>query len=495
MSRQGAPRELAELAQGLGFMYGHAQIACLVDDSRRVQPGDAYVCMPRSGVRAGEYVQMAAAQGAAAIIFVGVAGKTDLPYLHVQDIEQLGQLLRRWHGTEHHATQLIGVTGTDGKTSVCWMLRAALARQREHVWGCGTLGLIQDDTQIVDLGNTTPSLLRLHQLLADAEAQNVSHLVMEVSSHGIAQQRIAGLDFRAVIWTTIGHDHLQDHGGYMPYLETKAGFIQASEQAGATAIVNADHEDICRHVSDQALRYGRGLYRHDVAMAWEQELPGFVRLNNGTQEIVIEDIPAGEFHAENLACVATLLHYVENIPMAALPALLKGMSAPPGRMEAVETAADWQVFIDYAHTPEALARCLKTARMLTRQRLLLVFGCGGERDREKRPQMGRLAAELADAVWISSDNPRGEAPEVIASEIEFGMVQPYQAEIHLQLDREMAIAEAIDALQPGDTLVIAGKGHEDYMEVAGRRMPWSDREAAERYLEMKRESGRVSQCA
>ncbi len=495
MSRQGVQRELAELAQGLGFMHGHAQVAGLVDDSRKVQPGDAYICMPRSGVRAGEYVQLAVQQGAAAIIFVGTAGKTDLPYLHLQDIGQLGLLLRRWHGTEHAATRLIGITGTDGKTSVCWMLRAALARHHERVWGCGTLGLIREDAQIIDLGNTTPSLLRLHQLLADADVQDVSHLVMEVSSHGIAQQRIAGLDFEAVIWTTIGHDHLQDHGGYMPYLETKAGFIHGCEKAGSVAIVNADHEDICHHVSAQALRYGRGLYRGDVAMAWEQELPGFVRLNNGTQEVVIEDIPAGEFHAENLACVATFLHHVGGVPMAGLPSLLNGLSAPPGRMEAIETAADWKVFIDYAHTPEALARCLKTARMLTRQRLLLVFGCGGERDREKRPQMGRLAAELADVVWISSDNPRGEAPEVIASEIEFGMVQPYQAEMHLQLDREMAIAEAIDALQSGDTLVIAGKGHEDYMEIAGRRMPWSDREVAGRYLDMKRESGRYAQCA
>jgi len=495
MNKQNPRYELADLAQGLGFMYGHAQIAGLVDDSRRVQPGDAYVCMPRSGVRAGEYVQMATEKGASAVIFVGAAGKTDLPHLHLEDIGKLGILLRRWHGTEHAATRLIGITGTDGKTSVCWMLRAALVRHHERVWGCGTLGLIREDAQITELGNTTPSLLRLHQLLADADAQGISHLVMEVSSHGIAQQRIAGLNFEAVIWTTIGHDHLQDHGGYMPYLETKAGFIRDCEKAGARVIANADHADIRRHVSGQALCYGRGLYREDVAMAWEQELPGFVRLNNGMQEVVIENIPAGEFHAENLAAVATFLHYVGKVAMTDLPALLNGLSAPPGRMEAMETAADWQVFIDYAHTPEALARCLKTARMLTRQRLLLVFGCGGERDREKRPQMGRLAAEQADVVWISSDNPRGEAPEVIASEIEFGMVQPYQAEIHLQLDREMAIAEAIDALQPGDTLVIAGKGHEDYMEIAGRRMPWSDREVAGRYLDMKRESGRYAQCA
>ncbi|RMH62000.1 MAG: UDP-N-acetylmuramoyl-L-alanyl-D-glutamate--2,6-diaminopimelate ligase [Zetaproteobacteria bacterium] len=450
------------------------------------------MCMPRAADRAGEYATEAVARGAAAVVLVGVETEVEgVAVLRLPDMAQLGCLLRRWYGTERTSTLLTGITGTDGKTSVCWMLRQALSRMGRDSWGCGTLGVVRDAGQIESLANTTPSLLRLHALLAEAQAAGVTDLVMEVSSHGIAQQRIAGLDFAAAIWTTLGHDHLQDHGGFDAYARTKAGFIRTQQALGRPVIANADDAQMAHYLSDPVLRYGHGLYRTSLAMAWEQELPGFVRLNDGKREIVVEDIPLGEFHAENIACVATYLRYVRGVEMQALPELLSGLTAPPGRLEPLPTLGDWQVFVDYAHTPEAMARCLKVARELTRGRLLLVFGCGGERDRAKRPELGRVAVELANLVWITSDNPRGEAPEVIASEIEAGMPRPYAAEVHLQLDRERAIAEAVAELRAGDTLVIAGKGHENYMEVGGVRLPWSDRAIAARYLERKG----YAQCA
>ncbi|MDQ6996613.1 MAG: cyanophycin synthetase, partial [Mariprofundus sp.] len=227
-----------------------------------------------------------------------------------------------------------------------------------------------------------------------------------------------------------------------------------------------------------------GLFRDDVDLAWEQELPGLLRLRSGDEEVVIEDIPLGDFHAENVACTALTMMVSMAVPLSELPALLDDISAPPGRMQELD-AGYGQVYVDYAHTPEALRRCLQAARKLTRARLIILFGCGGERDREKRPQMGEIATELADVVWISSDNPRGEMPAVIASEIEHGMTQPYKAEVHLQLDREKAIAEAIDCIQDGDVLIIAGKGHEAYMEVCGQRSPWLDADIATTYLQRK----------
>jgi len=484
-------RDLGRLAAGLGALSGHAEVARLIDDSRQVQPGDAYVCMPRVGAHASEYVREAVAKGAQAVILVGVSVPVDGCVLRLADLAQLGRLLRRWYATEATHCRLIGITGTDGKTSVCWMLRQALARLGRRAWGCGTLGLVRDAHTIEALGNTTPSLLRLHRLLAEADDAGVDDLVMEVSSHGIAQQRIAGLDFEAAIWTTIGHDHLQDHGGFDAYVRTKAAFVRAVRADGGTAIVNADDDVIARHVMDDALRYGRGLDRRDLAMAWQQELPGFVRLCDGRREIVVEDVPLGEFHAENIACVATFLRHVRGVGMDTLAKVLSGLSAPPGRMEPLPTLGDWQVFVDYAHTPEALARCLAAARQLTRGRLSLVFGCGGERDRAKRPEMGYVAVTQADRVWITSDNPRSEPPEVIASEIEAGMPHPYRAEVHLQLDRERAIGEAVAALEDGDVLVIAGKGHEDYMECHGERRPWDDRAIARRALAKKG----YAQCA
>jgi len=419
---------------------------------------------------------------------------TTLPFVQLHTMEQAGQLLRRWFGTEKSAVRYIGITGTDGKTSVAWMLRQALMRAGRRCWSVGTLGWIRDDDDIIDIGNTTPALLTMHRLLCAASQQGIDNLVAEVSSHGIAQGRVAGIDMSAAVWTSLGHDHLQDHGGFDNYANTKAGFVLDSLAHGAIAIANGDYAEIRRRLDADVRWYGHGLYRSDVALGWEQELPGMVRLKCGDEEILVEDIPFGDFHAENVACVAAVLHHALDVPAGGLPPILGGISAPPGRMQAVNIGR-WQVFVDYAHTPEALEKCLESARKMTRKRLCVVFGCGGERDREKRPQMGEIAVRLADVVWITSDNPRDERPEVIASEIENGMPKPYTAEVHLQLDRRRAISDAIAQLEAGDALVIAGKGHENYMEIAGKRSPWSDADIAGQYLHAKNGDEGLRACA
>lgn len=472
-------RELGMLKSGSN---GDVKLCGICDDSRQVKPGYAFLCMPRSERHADEFSKAAKDKGALAVISIGRPINIDLPLLQLDNLEQLGILLRRWFNTEQSSTHLIGVTGTDGKTSVAWMLREVLVnRLKLSTWSSGTLGWVIADDDIRDIGNTTPALLTMHALLASAKQQKVSHIVSEISSHGIAQGRIAGLEFQTAVWTSMGHDHLQDHGGYDKYLATKAGFIYNCAKNGGHIIANADHDDICSRAPTGSHWYGHGLYRDGIDLGWEQELPGMVRLRYQGQEVLIEDIPLGEFHAENIACAALTLIISQGIKLSKLPGLLNGISAPPGRMQDL-AAGLWQVFIDYAHTPEALHRCLEAARSLTRNRLLLVFGCGGERDRGKRPQMGETASQMADIVWITSDNPRGEMPEVIASEIEHGIPRPYTADIRLQLDREQAIAAAVDELRPGDTLLIAGKGHEAYMEIAGARLSWSDAEIAEKYL-------------
>ncbi|EAU54398.1 UDP-N-acetylmuramoylalanyl-D-glutamate--2,6-diaminopimelate ligase [Mariprofundus ferrooxydans PV-1] len=487
------------LAEGLGQLHAESSDDVLImgicDDSRYVKPGYAMICLPRSRAHVADYVEAAGKQGATAIIAVGVSVTSDLPVLHLASMQQAGLLLRRLFRTEEARTHFYGITGTDGKTSVAWMLREALTRyQPKPVWSCGTLGWLRAPDDILDIGNTTPSMLTMHAMLSSANLGGVHSVACEISSHGIAQERIAGIDFHTAIWTNMGHDHLQDHGGYETYLKTKAGFVQATAAHGGNVVANADHADIREHAPEHACWYGHGLYRDDVDLAWEQELPGLLRLKSAEGEVVIEDIPLGDFHAENVACVALTLMVSMAIPLADLPKLLGRISAPPGRMQEV-TAGYGQVYIDYAHTPEALDRCLQAARKLTRARLMVVFGCGGERDREKRPQMGAIAVEQADLVWITSDNPRGEMPAVIASEIEQGMSQPYAAEVRLQLDRDKAIGEAIATLAEGDLLIIAGKGHEAYMDVCGQRLPWSDEQVAEKYLHQKHSLAGEEMCA
>ena len=466
----------------------------ICDDSRFVKPGYALMCLPRSRSHASEYAESACLNGAVAVISVGVEVDTDLPHLHLDNMEKAGQLLRYMLHSEDANIHLYGITGTDGKTSVAWMLREALSRyQCKPVWSTGTLGWMRSAGDIRDIGNTTPSMLTMHAMLASACEDDIHAIVSEISSHGIVQQRIAELHFNTAIWTNMGHDHLQDHGGYASYLAAKAGFLQQTAAQGGNVVANADYEDIRQHAPGKSCWYGHGLYRDDIDLAWEQELPGLLRVKRGDEEVVIEGIPLGDFHAENVACTALALMVSMNVSLSDLPGLLNNISAPPGRMQELE-AGYGQVYIDYAHTPEALECCLETSRKLTRERLILVFGCGGERDREKRPHMGEIAANLADVVWITSDNPRGEMPAVIASEIEHGMSQPYRAEVHLQLDREQAISEAVNYLQDGDVLVIAGKGHEAYMEVCGQRLPWLDADVVNKYLHRKHGLDRESVC-
>ncbi|OIQ03942.1 MAG: UDP-N-acetylmuramoylalanyl-D-glutamate--2,6-diaminopimelate ligase [Zetaproteobacteria bacterium CG2_30_59_37] len=466
-------RMLSELAAGAGELSGDALVCGMCDDSRSIRSGEAFLCMPRAVKDAAVYAKAAAEHGASCMIVVGVHEiDSSLPQLLFPDMESLGALLRRWFATQKTKVRLFGITGTDGKTSVAWMLREACQRHFGRSWAVGTLGWVREDGSFADIGNTTPSLLTLHGLLAAATRQGVAAMCCEVSSHGIAQGRIAGLPFSGAAWTTLGHDHLQDHGGFEAYAAIKQSFIASVIESGACAVGNADQPGVLERLPRGATRFGHGLFRDDVELAWEQELPGMLRLKRKHAELVIDEIPLGEFHAVNIACVALILMQA-GVGFSELPELLTGISAPPGRMQAMNIGR-WQVYVDYAHTPEALQACLQSARRLAEKHLIVVFGCGGERDREKRPQMGRIAVQLADVVWLTSDNPRGELPELIASEVESGMPHPYPAEVHLELNRESAIQSAVAAMQPGDVLVIAGKGHEDYMEIGGRRLAWSD---------------------
>ncbi len=482
---------------GYDFSGSESIIQNICDDSRAIQTGDTFLLLPRAIHQTHEYIQAAISAGAANMIGVGATKiSSAIPCLSLPNMHDLGVLLRRWFQTEQSQTQCMGITGTDGKTSVTWMLREALTRHYGKAWSSGTLGWMESAEHAHALPNTTPSLLTLHRLLAAASKQAVPALVMEVSSHGIAQERIAGLDFNAALWTTLGHDHLEDHGGFDAYASTKQSFVRHVAKHGGTVIYNQDQTRIHQRLQQEdftSFTYARGLHQPQVnILAWEQELPGLLRLASQNEEVVIEDIPVGNFHAENIAAVAQLLHAHLQLDLQTIAPLLHGISAPPGRMQPVQ-AGRWQVFVDYAHTPEALQACLDTSRAMTRGRLLLVFGCGGDRDHEKRPQMGAVAAEYADVIWLTSDNPRSEAPESIISEIKQGIATPHAVETYSQSNREKAIADAIAYMCIDDVLIIAGKGHEPYMEIHGVKKPWSDIACAHQYLSLKNQGEAI--CA
>lgn len=468
-------KSLSTLISGLGLYSQDVEVKGICDDTRQLKSGDAFLCLPRAKhVQA--LIEQAIEKGASALIFIGQApAKLEITCACLPDMQAVGLMLRRWFETESTTMPCIGITGTDGKTSTAWMLREVLAKHLGLAWSCGTLGWMRDAGHTLDLGNTTPSLLTLHRILAKAVRENVGALVLEVSSHGIAQERIAGLPFSAAIWTTMGQDHLEDHGGYAAYLKCKSDFIKGVTFAGGTVVANADYDNI-----KQALKTAAGhvfYYAKDkqADLLWSANKKK-VTFTDNREEVILKDVPLVDFHVENLAAVALLMKEEFDVNLSGFRGFDGLLSSPAGRLEPV--GSQQNVWLDYAHTAEGLSRCLQSAKKLTKGHLLLVFGCGGNRDKAKRPEMGAIAVKYADECWLTSDNPRDETQADIAADILAGVSQKALPKVHVVEDRKMAIDQAVAQLKKKDRLVIAGKGHESYMEIKGKRLVWSDKEVA-----------------
>ncbi len=466
-------KAISDLVSGLGVYSQPFEVRNIVDDTRRIQPGDTFLCLPRAKNVEGLLAD-ARERGAASLIFVGTPERdADLPCACLPDMEATGQMLRRWFETEDIRFPLIGVTGTDGKTSTTWMLRELLAHCCGSAWSCGTLGLIREADDMQDLGNTTPSLLTLHTLLALADQEGIGAMVLEVSSHGIEQQRIAGMPFAAAIWTTMGQDHLEDHGGFEAYMACKKGFVQAVAKAGGVVVANKDYDLITAALSGLEGKVFWYSQHSNADLMWS--LADGLTLDDGHTQLRMKQVPVAGFHGENLTAAALLMKELFVMPLASLQVFDGKISTPIGRLEPVD--AGNQVFIDYAHTAEGLTRCMESARASTGRQLLLVFGCGGNRDKSKRPEMGAVAVKYADQCWLTSDNPRDEEQSDIVRDV-LGGVGVNANKIHVCDDRNEAIEQAVLALGQSDVLVIAGKGHESYMEIKGERFPWSDKASA-----------------
>ena len=467
------PQLLSDLVSGLGVYSQDVTVTRICDDTRQLQPGDAFLCMPRVQDK-DALIAQALAQGASIVIVIGEQEQL-LPAACacLPDMAAAGNMLRRWFATESAQVPCIGITGTDGKTSTAWMLREVLELHLGSAWSCGTLGWMKSKDDMTDLGNTTPSLMNLHRIYALACQQNIGALVLEVSSHGIAQERIAALPFSAAIWTTIGQDHLEDHGGFDAYLTCKASFVKSVVEQQGVAVCNADYpliQQALDKVQGSVYWYGK----HAADICWTRENTA-VCFSTQQERKCLKHMPVADFHAENLAAVVLLMQSLFDVSLSSFSAWDGQISTPIGRLEPVNDEAP--VFIDYAHTAEGLKRCLQSARDLTEEQLLLVFGCGGDRDKSKRPLMGEVAATYADTCWLTSDNPRSEQQEDIARDVLQGMGDA-QDKVHIIHDRAQAIVQAVASLACGDVLVIAGKGHESYMEIQGEMLPWSDKAQA-----------------
>ena len=460
-------------------------ISGIARDSKRVRPGDLFVAI-RGNVEDGHaYINEAIARGAAAVVAEHLPPRPprSCPCVVVPDARAaLTMAASRFYGHPARKLRVVAVTGTNGKTTTTYLLRAILDAHGARAGMLGTVAY-QIGERVVPSTNTTPGPLELQRYFAQMVGEGLQWCVMEASSHALAQGRLDGVVLDAAVFCNLGSDHLDYHKTREAYAAAKRRLFEYLDQDGA-AVINVD--DVFGRTLAQTIPHRRvvtvgleppaAVTAHNISCGWQ-----------GSRMMV--DSPWGRFE------LATPLLGRHNIPnvlgaAAALLALgvpsetvargIQGAAGVPGRLERVPTETGVHVFVDYAHTADALRLVLQSLRELADGRLIVVFGCGGDRDRSKRSVMGRVAGQLADEVILTSDNPRSEDPMRIIDEIRAGVPADYH---HSQVmtDREQAILAALQAAHPGDTVLIAGKGHEAHQEFDHVMVPFSDRAVIEHW--------------
>ena len=462
-------------------------------DSRKVEPGQVFVAIAGLKQDGRRYVEEALARGAAAVVLEGediLQGRDVGRVLVGSSREALARLADRYFGHPSGALTVVGITGTNGKTTTSYLVEALLATRRQRT---GLIGTVQYRIGDVSLpaGQTTPEALETQSLLRRMKDAGVTGVAMEVSSHALALSRVEGIDFDVAVFTNLTQDHLDFHMTMDAYREAKRHLFRllaAGAKPSRTAVVNTDDASGPAMIAGLPLRtltYGvRG--RADVHPSrWTSGAEG-IRMNVQTPngEMDIASPLVGEHNVENLLAAAGVGTALGMEP-AAIGRALGSVASVPGRFERVEAGQPFLVVVDYAHTPDALERTLETARKLRgpKGRLAVVFGCGGDRDRGKRPLMGEIASRLADHVWVTSDNPRSEPPGAIIADIVAGIPAGTARDRHETLvDRRVAIQRALTWAAAGDVVVIAGKGHETYQIVGSEVLPFDDRAQARAVL-------------
>lgn len=470
-------------------------------DSRTTQPRDLFLACPGARGHGAQYIPEALRAGAAAIAIdtgseTGNPEGGEVPLIPIPRLRAaVGLIADRFYGEPSRELQVVGITGTNGKTSVSQLVAQALNGCRgmgEPDMGCGVLGTLGHGVpgRLEPAINTTPDAITIHRWLRQMRADGMRTAVLEVSSHGLAQDRVAGVRFGVAVLTNLSRDHLDYHPDMIAYGAAKKRLFQAPGLA--VAVLNLDDPfsaEVRATLSPSTRVVGYGLRERaapesdDVlgSQLWLGPRGMSLSVRSPWGEGEIESPLIGRFNAYNLlAALATLLAL--GLPLEAALGNLNRAAPPPGRLERFDSGPGHPlVVVDYAHTPDGLEQALHALRPLHRGRLYCIFGCGGDRDAGKRALMGAVAEALADQIVVTTDNPRGENPQAISAAILNGMRCPER--VRLEPDRERAIAWALADAGEDDVVLVAGKGHEDYQEIAGVRWPYSDREAVQRLLQ------------
>ena len=463
---------------------GELEISDVAYDSRRVTPGAAFVAIRGFESDGHRYIPQAAEKGAACVICEEKPA-ADVPYVIVKDSRiALAMVSRNFYRDPGSEMVLIGVTGTNGKTTTTYLVKHLLEQKRG-----ATVGLIGTNgnmigSEFLHTERTTPESCELQKLLREMADAGCTHVVMEVSSHSLVLHRVAGLHFAVGIFTNLTQDHLDFHKTMDEYARAKSLLFSMCDRA----VINLDDDwsgFMLEHCPCPAITFSEGergdLTAHDIALS--SAGVAFTAAYHGEGERVKLGIP-GLFSVYNaLGVIGTGLSL--GIELAECADSLASARGVKGRVEVVPTDGDYTILIDYAHTPDALENVLKSMRRVAKGRLVALFGCGGDRDRTKRPIMGRIAAENADFVVVTSDNPRTEQPEAIIADIVAGM-EGTSTPREVITGRPEAIEWAITNHQPGDVIVLAGKGHEDYQIVGHEKHHMDEREIVAGILEKRK---------
>ncbi len=451
-------------------------------DSRRVRPGDVFVAVTGEHSDGHLHVHEAVTRGAVAIVAQRPLAGLGVPVCVVPDTRvALGQLCQALAGDPSERLKVVGVTGTNGKTTCSYLIASVLGVGGAPTGVMGTLGS-SDGAEADTTGFTTPPAPVLADWLARTEANGCTHAVMEVSSHALAQSRVAGIRFDMAGVTNVRHDHLDFHGTPEEYLAAKARLFEHLTPEGV-ALLNADDpacEALLSAIEQPALTIGIDNAAEITGEIIEQTVSDQTfLLTAGSETMPVRTPLIGKHNVYN-CLVAAAAGFAYGLDMFTIVRGLEAIDAMPGRLERIECGQPFSVFVDYAHTPDALTAVLHTLKTVTSGRVICVFGAGGDRDRFKRPLMGRAAEKLSDLVVLTSDNPRSEEPLAIIEDIRAGFRNPHKAQT--AVDRGEAIRLALRLAAPGDCVLIAGKGHETYQIVGERQSYFDDREFARQCL-------------
>ncbi len=479
--------KLCTLAEGLNLNLTtpDLEISDIASDSRAVSNGCLFAALDNGVDNGNAYIPHAISRGASAVVCKNAEMKKEYPDTVFIETENPNKVFSRmvarfYEGQPRH---IAAITGTNGKTSIADFIRQMLVADGKNAASIGTLGLIKNNNAPAAYANTTPGAITLHKDMQRLVQDGFDYLAIEASSHGICQYRIGGINIEVAGFTNLTQDHLDYHQTMENYYEAKKLLFTDIMAHGGTVVLNADidiYEDLrnaCRKAGHKIISYGRG--GDDIRLLSAEPLPHGqnLKVRYFGKEHDLSVPLAGNFQAMNILCALGMAGALSGKPEEMLK-YVSNLKGAKGRLQYIGTTAiGGAVYVDYAHTPDALENVISAMRPHTENKLHILFGCGGDRDKTKRPIMGQIAQKEADVAYVADDNPRTENAEDIRQQIMAGC-----PDAHNIGDREKAIEFAINRLNKGDVLIVAGKGHETGQYINGKILPFNDEEIIKKYL-------------